>query len=722
MKKTASFLLLFCSLPSWIPAAESIVPLRSRRSEQTVVVDGVLDDPVWQRSADLSQPLITSSPAYGTILDQDTQLWLAHDQDQLYFALRAFDRQPGLIKTSVTKRDNIENDDWVAISLDAMGGRQSAIVFKVNPSGIQADLHETPSGSDLSPDYVWSSAAVRTATGYDVEIAIPLKSIRFNSGRNVAVNLLLMRQIARQGSKACWPAKTPAQSYLAVHHPVIYDELARISRLELIPAFTVGAWWDRLSRDDWSPTSTDPAFGLTGKWGITSSIFAEATINPDFSQVETDDFQVLVNQRYPIFYQEKRPFFMETSALFNLAASDDSGDYNMYTAVHTRSIVDPVWGAKLSGELRRLSFGVLVARDELPMAESTDLATVVLGRLKWNLGADNYGGLLYSGRGSDLDRNDALAFDFSYKLSGGHHLSAKAIFSSSRQGEGQRVDDWSLTGSWGYYSKPLSAFLVGEHVGKDFRMDSAFMLRGGISRVMGYIAPSVYPAGLNWLKRLNLMLWGYQVHDYTSGADDALGFIAFRAFFSKQASLRLDWRHFREEWAGVKLSGRYFFFGGQWQVSNPLFIYISLEAGDKILYDASNPLVGDGLSGQVVALLQPSEKLAFELSCLYERLNQPRSGDRLYDVQILRSKSTYQLNRYLYLRALIQYDSSQRRILSDILASFTLIPETVVHLGYGSLHERTDWTGSGDAPMLQADRLYQVKQSLFFKASYRLRL
>lgn len=719
MKTLLQSILVLSLLTLFIGASEK--PAVSTFTDSPVNCDGLLEEACWQRSADLQPDLVTYSPAYGNALAFRTEVWLAHDRDHLYFAIVAQDPEPGMLKTSVTKRDNIDHDDWVAISLDSMGGRQSACVFRVNPLGVQADEQETASGSDSSPDYVWSSGARVTTTGYAVEIAIPLKSIRFKSGRQVAMNLMVMRHVARSGNKACWPAKKPVDSFLAVHHPLRYDELIAAGRLELIPALTYGALWDRLTPETWSDGQGQGDIGLTAKWGVTSAITMEATVNPDFSQVESDEFQVLVNQRYPIFYTEKRPFFMETAALFNLAASDDSGDYNMFTAVNTRSVVEPDWGGKLSGEAGKTVFGFLLARDRWPEREGGDAATVMFGRLKWNLGADNFAGFLYSGRSSGDERNDVAAADFSWKLKGGHHLAGKGIVSRTAVGDNAARTDGAFTGSWGYYTKALSAFLVMEHVGVDFRMDSAFMLRNGMNRVMGYLSPSYYPAGIPWLKRLNLMLWGYRVHDLASHGDDSLYFIAVRAFFPRQANLRIDWRRFTETWAGTSLKGQYLFAGGQLQLTNALFLYLSIEAGDRILYDLENPLVGSGLSGQFITLLQPNDRLALELSYIYEKMDHPDTGLRLYDVHILRSKNTYQLSRSLFFRALIQYDSSQRRVLSDVLASFTLIPETVIHLGYGSVHEKVDW---GEQPMQSSwgsSSFYQTKQSLFFKASYRLR-
>ena len=141
-------------------------------------------------------------------------------------------------------------------------------------------------------------------------------------------------------------------------------ELNSQLRLEALPSVTYGGIWDRQSPEKWSAADDSTQLGMGIKYGITSSVNAELTVNPDFSQVESDQFQVVANQRYPIFYSEKRPFFMDINNQFNLAGTN--GPTNLVTAVHTRNIVDPSWGGKLSGELNKFSFGVLTAGDEWP--------------------------------------------------------------------------------------------------------------------------------------------------------------------------------------------------------------------------------------------------------------------------------------------------------------------------------------------------------------------
>src|SRR5213075_335445 len=143
-----------------------------------------------------------------------------------------------------------------------------------------------------------------------------------------------------------------------------FDNLKQPPLIELLPSITYGISQTRAPGNQWNPTVNKADVGMSAKYGITSNITLDATINPDFSQVESDAFQVQVNQRFPIFYSEKRPFFMEGMGLFNIAGT--GGDGNMRTGVHTRRIIDPDWGSKLTGTAGKMTFGLLNASDQSP--------------------------------------------------------------------------------------------------------------------------------------------------------------------------------------------------------------------------------------------------------------------------------------------------------------------------------------------------------------------
>jgi len=312
-------------------------------------IDGVLDDRAWTAEPVATDGWRSYNPLHGDSIPQNTRVWVAYDADALYFAFQCDDPEPDRIKTSVAKRDNIGADDWVGLSLDATGTGQLSYHMMVNPSGVQLDMLNSVAGNeDSSVDWVWESAGRLTTTGYSVEIRLPLRSIRFASGDNVRMGLLFWRKVSRSGVSVAWPPLEPGKWVFEKHAPLHFDHLdARLPR-DLIPSISVSEHQNRATPVAWEPMDQVRDAGLSAKIGLTTQVAVDATVNPDFSQVESDAFQVDVNQRFPVFYSEKRPFFMEGAGVFMLAGTGN-GDNSMQRAVHTRRIVDPIAGAKLTG-------------------------------------------------------------------------------------------------------------------------------------------------------------------------------------------------------------------------------------------------------------------------------------------------------------------------------------------------------------------------------------
>jgi hypothetical protein len=668
----------------------------------------------------------------GDLLPQETAVYMTYDPDNLYFAFHCRDSEPQRIKTSLTKRDNLFRDDWVGFSLDTVNGKQFAYDFFVNPSGVQGDIYRSGNGEDSSPDWVWYSAGLVVEDGYKVEIRLPLKSFRFKNGDDVEMGILFWRRISRLGVSGAWPEIGIGKGVFNSMARVVYGQLDKQLLLEVLPSATAGGLRDREQPSSWSGTDWKTELGAGVKYGITSSVVAEATINPDFSQVESDVFQVETNQRYPIFYSEKRPFFMESGHQFDLAGT--TGDSNMRTAVHTRRIVDPSWGAKLTGEVGRTSFAVLGASDEWPGRESEDpddpnlhlgeTAQVMVARGRFNVGSDNYVGVLYTGRELPGDFNRVAGGDFRFRIRGKHELLGSFLYSASRDLDSPETrSGTSYSALYQYFDKPLGVMAQIENMDEDFRMDTAFYERGGIRRVTGYFGPQFYPQGerWSWLKRINPFLWGFHIHDHATGEDDVFGLVSLRFDFTRQGYLRLDYRRHREHWEGVRYDKTYFFANAGAQVAKWLNLSAYGWGGDRLFYDEDDPFLGTGGRANVAATLQPNDKVSLSLEYTYDFLDRPDSGGREYDLHLIVSRLTYQFNKYVFLRGLIQHDSHRGVVLSDVLASLTVIPGTVFHVGYGSLHERNEWVDGEWAEDTPGGRYHPVTQSFFVKASYLVR-
>ena len=307
--RLAASLAAVLALPAVCLAADpvTLAALEPVRATAAPVIDGTLDDSVWQAPELATGVWGSYNPLHGTAIPQQTHVWIAYDDRYLYVAFRCDDPEPSRIKTSITRRDNIFSDDWVGLSLDALGTGQVAYHMMVNPSGVQLDMLQTNSGGeDLSPDWVWDSAGRVGSTGYTVEIRLPLQSIRFKGGDVARMGVLFWRRVSRTGYSVAWPQLKPNEWVFQHHAPLVFEHLRGRSTREAIPSVTYAGSEERATPSAWGAFDSTAAVGLSGKFGVTSTITVDATVNPDFSQVESDAFQVTVNQRYPVFFSEKK--------------------------------------------------------------------------------------------------------------------------------------------------------------------------------------------------------------------------------------------------------------------------------------------------------------------------------------------------------------------------------------------------------------------------------
>ena len=707
------------------PDAAARPELRPTRVRQPPVIDGILDDAAWQASALETGPWLSYNPLHGDAIPQATKVWMAYDADYIYLAFQCGDPEPSSIKTSITRRDNIGSDDWVGVSLDALGTGQTSYHLMVNPSGVQLDmLNSVAGGEDASPDYVWDSAGRVNPSGYAVEIRLPLQTIRFHGGREVRMGVLFWRRVSRSGVSVSWPPLEPGKWVFEKHASLVFEDLqARLPR-EVIPSTTYSRNVARQLPGRWGPADNEGEVGVSAKYGLTPAVTLEATLNPDFSQVESDAFQVEVNQRFPIFFSEKRPFFMEGSGIFTLAGQGN--DNSLQRAVHTRRIVDPIFGAKVTGSVGRVAFGTLTALDQAPGrsvppgdpdAGKDRLVNIVRGQ--YSLGPSNYVGALAVDSEFAGGFNRVIGADLSWRVNATQRVSGFLLASASRAPRAAQ----SRTGvgtqvGYEYSTRRLVMAGFAEHYDREFHMDTAFINRVGITGGWGFAEVNFYPeqSKYPWLRRISPFSFTQGGRDRHAGGDELLQVSGIRLTFTRQGFLRLDRFDGFETWTGRR------FDRGNWRLQGNVQLYrwLGLDGqwmtGAAVFYDLADPFQGHSTSGGLGVTLQPTGRLSHAFSYRRVAFDRASTGERVYDVDILFSRTTYQFSRQFFLRAIAQFDSSRYRVLTDFLASYELRPGTVAYLGYGSLLERRDHV---DGEWILGRGGYEASQrGLFFKASY----
>ncbi|HEX8888708.1 MAG TPA: DUF5916 domain-containing protein [Pyrinomonadaceae bacterium] len=355
--------------PGIVIPPEKLSPIRMARFDKPPVIDGKLDDAVWQQ-ATVFKDFYQFRPGDNIAPSHPTEVLAGYDAKFLYFAFRAHD-EAGKVRATVPKRDQIFDDDSVGMYLDTFNDRRRAYIMLFNPLGVQADgIFTEGNGEDYSFDLVMESKGSITDDGFVVEVAIPFKSLRYEAGKDKLWGVHFLRQIKRLDNETdSWmPIKRDVSSLLGQDgHITGLEGISTERTLELIPSLTVSETGKRVNsfnpvpagvvdqgRMVNEPVHFDP--GLTAKFGLTPTVTLDLALNPDFAQVEADQTVVTANQRFPIFFAEKRPFFLEGIDIFQ----------TMLTPVHTRAIVDPDVAVKLSGKRGRNTFGLMLASDNGP--------------------------------------------------------------------------------------------------------------------------------------------------------------------------------------------------------------------------------------------------------------------------------------------------------------------------------------------------------------------
>jgi len=715
--RTLGLLFLFIAGAGFAAEAEKLAPLSPLRTDTPPIIDGILDDPVWAM-APSETGFKTWRPDFGQDMHEKTIVYYAYDRENLYFAYRCYDSEPSKIKASITARDTINQDDWICLNLDTFNDQQSLYAFYVNPLGIQGDARFEGGQEDFTIDVVWYSVGRIDAEGYSIEVRIPFKSIRYRSREPVEMGIIFERNISRYSEAGTHPELDPARGldFLNRTRPLRFTDIKHYTLLEVLPAFTYG----KTSLDEQGslePQKTRSELSLTAKYGLTSQLILDGTVNPDFSQVESDAGQVDFNLRYALFYPEKRPFFLEGREKFTLAATEPGNP--LESAVHTRTISDPVLGFKLNGKLGpRDTIASIYAMDDLPSGAPEDYAHFAIARYKHALSEDSFIGGVFTGRFEGPRYNIVAGSDGYIRVNPSSYFAYQALASQTKPLEGGgEVEGQALNFLYYYSTRDRLFEVVFQDLGKDFMTETGYLTRNGLTRLkVGYL-PMIYPKSRTFL-RIDPMVHIINIRDKFSGLYETYNAFDLRLVMPRNTMITMGGRYQTEVFLGERFGRSGVRLIGTSQVTKQVLLQTRYVYGQKIRY-VENPYQGRGSDATFSATYLPSENLHFELALAYSDFYRSAGGAKEFDYTIIRSANTYQVNKYLFFRAIVEYNSFYKSLMTDLLASFTYIPGTVVHIGYGSLYEKLAWREEQYEP---SDRFLEMKRDFFFKVSYLWRL
>jgi hypothetical protein len=715
--RTQIITLLLLSCSATVKADESFEPLKTTAQPQ---IDGILNEEIWRTSRGFTD-FITYMPDFDKPDKEKTVAYITYDDENVYFAFNCYDRKPNKIKTSIAARDKIRADDWVCINLDSNNDQQVLYTFYINPNGIQMDARHVGMNEDLGVDLVWESAGTIDDEGYNVEIRIPFKSLRYSREEPVQMGVILERRISRYSSQATYPARDPTMGidFLLHNLKLNFHDIKHYTLFELLPAVTYSN--TKIAREGGLKTDLDRSeVSLTSKLGISSDLIADFTYNPDCSQVEADAGQVEENQRYALYYPEKRSFFLEGNEHYGFAGSE--ADDPLKSIVHTRQIVDPEVGAKLAGKIgSRNHLATMYALDELPDEDTddcTNYAHFSILRYKRSFQDDNYLGVFYTGREEEKNYNRLAGTDGKVRLSKSSFIGYHGIVSFTKDSTDEKTGSERAAGITYRYSTRDTDLELGIHdITDNFQTRTGYVTRTGITRARIFYGPKYYPSKGS-IKKFGPLFTGNITRDKPSKLDEYTVSPGLQLLLTRNSHITARYNYSTEIYLNRKFRTSGFSVETSSQIFKQLFVSLQYSGGKKIRY-AEDPYQAKGNTLTSLTIFQPVVHFSTELSYTYSDLYGNETGEKVFDYHIVRSKNTYQINKYLFLRVIVEYDSYNKDLLSDYLVSFTYIPGTVIHFGYGAMYEKTRWNRQ---EYIESNDFLETKRGFFFKGSYLLRL
>ena len=726
------------------------------RTTEPPTIDGRLDDAVWRDVVPITQ-FVQTSPSEGAPATEDTEVWLAYDSDNLYVAFYAHYTDPGIMRANRAERDQTGGDDQMSVMFDPFLDQQRAYLFSVNAFGVPGDsivnasggsgrsrssvgrtsggsttgssssgrgsIGSSSSGFGIRGDRSWDALfEVRgglVEDGWMAEMAIPFKSIRYparSDGEPRQWGFQISRNIRDKSESLVW---SPVSRNIAgqLTQMGILDGLTDLStsrNLELLPTFT-GLQVGSLDLQSANFDESDPLgeVGVGVKYGVTSNLTLDFTYNPDFSQIESDRPQVEINQRFALYFAEQRPFFLEGQEIFRTATPTN--------LVHTRTIVDPRYGAKVTGKIGRTSVGVFVADDEAagrvdgvsdPSFGRT--AQSLIGRLRYDLYGDSYVGAIATAREFGDDYNRVGGVDGRFRLGRTHAVSFTAVNSEHRDSTDGDLGGPVIEADFTRQARNLSYAVSHSRIDPNFRTVTGFVPRVDIQRTDANVQYRWWPEGtiINWGPSFTYL----RNHNHDGVLEDE--HIRGNVNFEFVRNVRFDAGVSRdlERFGGIdfRKTGASF----STLVSSRIFsVNVSANQGDGVFF-GDNPFLGRSVDGTVSLYFRPTSRLRTELRTVFSRFTNPADDAEVFDVKIYRWRATYQVTDRLLFRHILEHNTLSGTLGNNVLMTYRVNAGTVAFLGYDDRYQQGDLITGAFFPTAGLER---TNRAFFTKIAYLFR-
>jgi hypothetical protein len=724
-----------------------------RLTAENIKIDGDLSEYVWEKAA-VASNFTEISPGDNAKPEVETEARVFYDKEYIYFGFTCYENDMKSLRASMSDRDKMYADDWVGPFIDTYGGLKQGFEMYCNPKGIQGDLSWSTNNEDSNFDLIYDSEAKIYKDRWTAEFRIPFKSLRFPETKEQIWRIHLLRNRPRGARQEIYWASVSRDDPSFMGQSGFLKGIKDVERgkdIQFLP-YILGTQGSTLA----DPSDPDSEFengkllgqiGINAKYGLSSTLTLDATLNPDFSQVEADAPQISINSPFALFYPEKRPFFLEGKQNFSTPTN----------VVYTRSINNPLAAIKLSGRTGKTEIGFMSAYDEntpfiLPLLERSyflpsnkkSLSNIL--RLKYDLGGENYLGAIISDR--EESPHEDRTFDFTgynrnIGIDGRFHFASNyyanfqllgyntkeftdtAFYQSTLEGEtfddGKHTliydgESFSGLGAYASFSREARGWnFFTEYIfeSPNARRDNGFIQNNDYHNGFMIQEYQFYPES-KIFRRINPEF--YINYQWTASGRliDEWTKIGLVSEFKNGITLELGYLPFNQgEYGGVFHQNvhRYNFgiFGDNF--SKILTGGIYGDWGKYIVRFEDPSFVGHGFNINLYATVKPFDRLRNDIEYSYSQLARSSGGELLYAGYVISDKISYQFNKNFFLRVLLQYDMFGRIFTIDPLLSYKWNPYTIFFVG--SSHDINELSNAN-----AISNYYETDRQFFVKFQY----
>lgn len=699
-----------------------------------IKIDGNLNEKAWEKSLVLELNYEVE-PGENIAPPVKTKVLLVYDAKYLYIGFLAYDSKPSEIRARFVDRDNIGNDDYVGIVLDTFNDSRRTYNFYSNPHGIQADSITGLSDASSQWDAIWDSMGRVNEEGYVVEMAIPFRSLRFQRKKGDQVwGIDVVRSYPRNLSHVIglFPRDRDNNCYMCQASKIIgFSGVKPGENIEIDPTLSGVLTQEKEGFPDGKfinkTRKLEP--GLTVQWNFTPNLALNATVNPDFSQVEADAPQLDINTQFALYYPEQRPFFMEGGNIF----------LSPLSAIYTRTIAEPDWGVKVTGKEGKHVIGFYTVQDNItnllfPSSQSSTSTSLDMSnissvlRYRTDVGKSSNLGFIITDREGENYFNRLVGIDGVLKFTKRDKILFQFLGSQTRYPDqivsefNQPADKFAGTALSVHYkhdTQHTSLYILHNNISADFRADLGFI--GQTDTIFTDLGAgykwrhnpghwyTTFGMGIGYLyeEDHNKKLLQEKFYCVSLYQGPLQSFCFFRADFGKRTFMGME---FNENTMNLSSEIR---------PSGTLSLGFNIRLGDKL--DVANIRAGNRVTLNPIVQFNIKRHLFVALDHIFERLNV--EGGRLYTANLSNFRLVYQFSSRAFLRAILQYahfnyspelytfpiDPEFKHLFSQILFSYKINPRTVLFLGYSD-----DYYGD------PAFNLKQNNRTLFLKIGYAL--